>query len=420
MKVFKFGGASIKDVAAIRNMASIMQNHGDIPLVVVVSAMGKTTRHLEGYYNALTTGKSIKESLQSIKSYHLSILEELFGLDDPVLNKVEVHFNNLERVALNTDEPFLTYDQIVSHGELISSQIVSAFLNNQGISTTLSYAPDFIQTSRQFGGGVVDWELTNKRVNEILVPKLGKQIVVTQGYIGGTELGEVVTLGKEGSDYTAAIIGSCLDAESVTIWKDVPGVLNGDPKLVKNTRQVMKLPYREASEMTYYGASVIHPKTIKPLALKGIPLVVRSFDNPELTPTVIGDYHDLEILPNVIFKKNQCLFSFRVKDYTFVDQFHLAIIFGKLSELNISINLMQNSAISVSVCFDYEINKVEALLSALAEEFAMHYNSGLELITIKNFDQEAIDAYRPHHREILLEQKTRDNYRFLVNTYSEE
>ena len=177
MKVFKFGGASIKDVAAIRNMASIMQNHGDIPLVVVVSAMGKTTRHLEGYYNALTTGKSIKESLQSIKSYHLSILKELFGLDDPVLNKVEVHFNNLERVALNTDEPFLTYDQIVSHGELISSQIVSAFLNNQGISTTLSYAPDFIQTSRQFGGGVVDWELTNKRVNEILVPKLGNRLL---------------------------------------------------------------------------------------------------------------------------------------------------------------------------------------------------------------------------------------------------
>ena len=415
MRVFKFGGASIKDAAAIRNMAQIVIDYGELPLLVVVSAMGKTTRALEACYKAVVGNEAIDYSLQQIKNYHSAILESLFEEGDPVFAGIEEYFSQLEAIRIDPDVPLRTYDQIVSFGELISSEIIRAYLDKQGLKVLLMHAPDLIITSPQFGSGKVDWQSTEENVNKLVGPELTERIVLTQGYIGGSKQGDLVTLGKEGSDYTASIFASCLNASSVTIWKDVPGVLSGDPKLVKDVRQVMKLPYKEASEMTYYGASVIHPKTIKPLANKDIPLIVRSFDSPELEPTVIGNFRNLSILPSVIYKGNQCLFSFRVKDYTFVDQRNLVKIFQKLADLNISINMIQSSAISVSVCFDYQENKVNSLLTTLNDDFTMHYNSGLELITIKNFDQKAIDCYSPQHGKILLEQKTRDNYRFLVD-----
>ena len=415
MKVFKFGGASIKNAKAIRNMAQIVLDYGEQPLVVIVSAMGKTTQSLEACYEAIASGQPVGTTLNQVKDFHFTILSALFDNENLVFAQVEKYFSQLENITMDADRPLKTYDQIVAFGELISSAIIHAFLNQQGLKTILMHAPDLIITSEQFSSGKVDWPVTEDNINNLLVPELADAIVLTQGYIGGTKKGDVITLGKEGSDYTASIFASCLNASSVTIWKDVPGVLSGDPKLIKDARQVMKLPYKEASEMTYYGASVIHPKTIKPLANKGIPLIVRSFDDPKLEPTIIGDFENLSILPSVIYKRNQCLFSFRVKDYTFVDERNLSKIFQKLEALNISINMMQSSAISVSICFDYRQDQVNNLLTRLSDDFTMHYNHGLELITIKNFDQKSVETYSPQHCEILLEQKTRDNYRFLVD-----
>ncbi len=419
MKVFKFGGASIKDAEAIRNMAEIVRDYGEEPLVVIVSAMGKTTRGLEACYDALAGNQPIGSTLNRVKDYHFTILSTLFDKENVVFTRVEEYFSQLENISMDAERPLKTYDQIVAFGELMSSTIIHAFLIQQGLKSNLVHAPDLIITSEQFGSGKVDWVVTDNKINNLLAPELAKGIVLTQGYIGGTKKGDIITLGKEGSDYTASIFASCLNASSVTIWKDVPGVLSGDPKLIKDARQVMKLPYKEASEMTYYGASVIHPKTIKPLAIKGIPLIVRSFDDPELEPTVIGDFESLAILPSVIYKRNQCLFSFRVKDYTFVDERNLSKIFQKLEALNISINMMQSSAITVSICFDYQESQVNNLLAKLSKDFTMHYNQGLELITIKNFDQKSVETYSPQHCEILLEQKTRDNYRFLVDRSNE-
>lgn len=342
-------------------------------------------------------------------------MSSLFEDSDPVYQEVANHLRELPSVQMDHDIPLKTHDRVVSFGELISSTIIHAYLTQIGIATHLLYAPDIISTSVQFGSGRVIWPSTQSNIERSVAPLLDKSVVLTQGYIGGSKEGDVVTLGKEGSDYTAAIFASCLNANSVTIWKDVPGVLTGDPKMVEDALQVMKLPYREASEMTYYGASVIHPKTIKPLAVSGIPLIVRSFDNPELEPTVIGDFEDIVILPNVIFKANQCLFSFRVKDYTFVDQRNLSKIFGTLEQLNVSINMMQSSAISVSVCFDQSMAIVDQLLATLKNDFSMYYNLDLELITIKNYDDRTIQNYSPTNCKILLEQKTRDNYRLLVD-----
>jgi aspartate kinase len=419
MKVFKFGGASIKDASAIRNMGHIIEKYGVMPLVIVVSAMGKTTRALEAFYDLLESGSATDDQARMIRAYHHDIMSALIEPDNPIFDRVDEYIKELLAVEMDIQVPLRTYDKVVSFGELISSAIIHAYLAETGLAVKLIHAPDIIDTSAHFGSGRVNWTTTQNNMERLVMPVLSKSMVLTQGYIGSAA-GEIVTLGKEGSDFTAAIFASCLKAGSVTIWKDVPGVLSGDPKLVPDVRQVMKLPYKEASEMTYYGASVIHPKTIKPLALKSIPLIVRSFDNPDLDPTVIGDFADIMILPNVIFKVNQCLFSFRVKDYTFVDQRHLTKIFGALEEFNVPINMIQSSAISVSVCFDQDKLKIDQLHSGLAEHFTMHYNLDLELITIKNYDEEAIRKYMPKNRKILLEQKTRDNYRFLVEQVNQD
>jgi len=413
MQVFKFGGASIRNVSAIRNMANIVDKYGEMPLVVVVSAMGKTTRNLESYIEAIVEGKDGKTIIEEIRQNHLTLLNELFDPEENIFSEVETLFNEWPQGVSGTENYGKFYDRIVSLGEMVSSTIIAAYLNKKQILATRLSAPDYIKCSGRFQAGKVDWPLTENLIKTKVRPILEKQVVVTQGFIGSTKENEVITLGKEGSDYTAAIFAASLDAENITIWKDVPGILTADPKLIADPKQILHLPYTEASEMTYYGACVIHPKTIKPLANKNIPLIVRSFDDPTLVPTEIRGTDQGDLEPTIILKKNQCLFTFRVRDYTFVDEKSLARIFNTLHKFDISINMLQSSAITISVCFDYKQAHIEALFEQLKDKFTLQYSSGLELLTLKNYNDDYLQRYRPKE-EVILEQRSRRNCRFLI------
>lgn len=413
MQVFKFGGASIRNAMAIKNMAEIIKKYGEKPLVVVVSAMGKTTRALEDYIEARVEGRGDMEKLQIIKDYHNEILTELFDSAAEIFTKVEELLNELPDVEYQEITYGRFYDRVVSTGEMISSTIITAYLNSINIKARKIDAPTLIKCTGNHQNGHVNWPLTRVNILDDVPGLLEDNIAVTQGFIGSTASNDVITLGKEGSDFTAAIFSACLGAEKVTIWKDVPGILSADPKLIEDTRQIMNLPYTEASEMTYYGANVIHPKTIKPLANEDIPLIVRSFDDPEQEPTVIRAGEGQELEPSIILKKNQCLFTFRVRDYTFVDEMSLARIFSTLHQYDININMMQSSAITISVCFDFKQNYIDSLYDQLEGRFSMQYLTGLELITLKNYSEDYLKKYRPKS-EVILEQRSRRNCRFLI------
>ncbi|RLD21261.1 MAG: aspartate kinase [Bacteroidetes bacterium] len=413
MQIFKFGGASIRSAEAIRNMTDIVSKYGEEPLLVVVSAMGKTTRHLEDYIDGVVEKNSERNSLEEISEFHFSIMQELFQEKDPVFEEVGDLFAKVEQIEWQGENYSKFYDSVVSVGEMVSSTIIAAYLNKKNIVTTKINAPDLIKCRGRFQAGKVSWPQTEELIKTVVIPLLEDKIAVTQGFIGSNSNDEVITLGKEGSDYTAAIFASCLNAESVTIWKDVPGILSADPKLIDDTTQILHLPYTEASEMTYYGASVIHPKTIKPLANKSIPLYVRSFDEPGLTPTEIYGTEQGDLEPTIILKKNQCLFTFRVRDYTFVDERSLASIFTTMHELDISINILQSSAITISVCFDFKQAHVDALFERLQDRFSLQYLTDLELLTLKNYNEDFVQRYGPK-KEVILEQRSRRNCRFLL------
>jgi aspartate kinase len=410
MNVFKFGGASLKSSAAVRNMAAIVKANAGQPLVVVVSAMGKTTNALENIVTLYRQGKPFQSELGELKTYHLNLARELLT-DADTLKEIEGYFDSLVQNLVPGPEDQV-YDQVVSFGEIISSVIVHRFIVQSGIACLWKDARQLIVTDDCFREGKVNWEATHARIKTLL-PELDKNIILTQGFIGGTTGGLTTTLGREGSDYTAAIFASCLGAGSVTIWKDVPGVMSADPKRIPDAVVFDELPYKEAAEMTYYGASVIHPKTIKPLALKGIPLLVKSFDKPELPGTRIHECRIEKIPPLIVFKENQCLVSCRVTDYTFVNEQQLSLIFHALSALDIKINVMQNSAISFSFCIDYRENKLLALVEKLRHHFDVYYNTNLVLITVKNYDESTFETYRKQ-KNLLLEQSSRSTLQVLV------
>jgi aspartate kinase len=412
MKVFKFGGASLKNTAAIRNMAGIVKSYTGAPLLVVVSAMGKTTNALEGILNTAVKGGDPTSEIEVIKKYHLQICNELFTSPQPISDKLDTIFNDLLKITQQPAEYDQAYDQVVSLGEVISSVIVEHYLKSIGVSSTWIDARNFIATDRTFREGKVQWKITSERI-QTLLPILQKQVVLTQGFIGATEDGLTTTLGREGSDFTAAIFASCLQAESVTIWKDVPGVMSADPKRLPNAVVFSELPFKEAAEMTYYGASVIHPKTIQPLALKQIPLLVKSFDDVSLPGTKIHECHVDNLPPLIVFKENQCLISCKVTDYTFVNEPQLSIIFDALAALDIKLNLMQNSAISFSFCIDFRENKVMALIDKLQNRFEVYYNTGLTLITVKNYDEATFTTYRKKPG-VLIEQSSRSTLQILL------
>lgn len=420
MKVFKFGGASVNSADAVRNMAQIVQKHLEsTPLVVVVSAMGKTTNLLEKLVPGSSDITSTKVLRQQLEEYHREIASSLMPENKEVQHKIDTLLSNLDHLctSLPTDVEHLNYcyDQVVCHGELLSTTIIAEYLNTLGINTLWTDARQLIKTDNHYREGRVDWNATEKEIKN-LEPSIKNSysIVLTQGFIGGTTDGQTTTLGREGSDYSAAILAHCLDAESVTIWKDVPGFLNADPKFFIDTVKISQIPYNEAIELAYYGASVIHPKTVKPIQNKGIPLYIRSFITPEAEGSSVGDYSKLvPETPLYIFRNNQILLSILPRDYSFIAEDNLQVIFGILNELGIRVNLMQNSALSFSICVDNNPQRIKILIERLKSMFRVRYNENLQLITIRYYTQAVIDSI-VNDRPILLEQRSRSTEQLIV------
>ncbi len=412
MKIFKFGGASVKDAESVKNVAEIIRLFPGEPLVVVVSAMGKTTNGLEKVVKAHCnkTGEAIS-FLHEVRSYHDTILESLFpDANAAVYGIVNNFFVEIDWVLEEEPRSFdFVYDQIVSIGELISTTIVQSYLDEQGIACKWLDIRDCIHTDNTYREGKVDWVESEKRVKQIIPSLINDRnpIVVTQGFIGATSENFTTTLGREGSDYTAAILAHLLDGESVTIWKDVPGVLNADPKYFNDAQKLEQLSYHDAIELAYYGASVIHPKTIKPLENKNIPLFVKSFLQPQGKGTVVGkDLTTKPQVPSFIFKSDQVLVSLAAKDFAFIAEDNLSSIFATFAACGVKMNLMQNSAISFSVCFDDDKNKTFKLIELLKKDYWVRYNEGLQLYTIRYYYPSTIENLS-QGREILLEQRSR-------------
>lgn len=411
MKVYKFGGASLKSPDGIRNVASIVRASQD-SLLVVVSAMGKTTDMLERICHLAGTRQEYAATLESLVRYHHETAANLFR--DPSAVQAAIANVVADMVAQlgKPGDQDQVYDQVVCCGELLSSLIVCHYLRESNPSTVWVDARDYVCTNNTFREGKVDWKKTGERI-KTLRSTLRSNVIITQGFIGRTPDGLTTTLGREGSDYTAAIFTASLDAESLTIWKDVAGVMNADPRKYPHPVIFPELPFKEAAEMTYYGASVIHPKTIKPLANKGIPLFVKNFEDPALPGTKIYDCVIEHLPPLIVWKENQCLISCKVTDYTFISEDQLREIFTVLMELDIRINVMQNSAITFSFCIDFRESKVVKLIARLQQTFEVYYNTRLTLITVKNYDAKTFDMFR-NQKGVLLEQSSRSTLQVLV------
>ncbi|SDE69463.1 aspartate kinase [Mucilaginibacter pineti] len=417
MLVFKFGGASVKDAGGIINLASVVKKYSDQQLLIVVSAMGKTTNALERLTKAyVDQTDDMHDIFNDIKEYHYNILSELFEPSHEVFDDVANTFVEIDWAI--EDEPHdsydFIYDQIVSIGELVSTRIVSAYLNKDGIKSQWLDVRGYIHTDNTYREGIVQWDKTRASIGKDIPALLAKGAVVTQGFLGGTSENFTTTLGREGSDYTASIFAACLGAESVTTWKDVPGILNADPKFFADTVKFDELSYSEAIEMTYYGASVIHPKTIKPLQNAKIPLLVKPFTDPTAPGTVIKEdgVNKFE-KPVIILKQNQVLLSVSTKDYSFISEDHLSEIFRLFAQSQVKINVMQTSALSFSVCFDFYEERFEKLLANLQQDFKVKYNNDLTLITIRHYGQNSV-AELTAGKKVLLEQISRNTAQVVV------
>ena len=393
--IYKFGGASIKDADAVRNLADILRNRWRTNLIVVVSAMGKTTNAIEGLISDKLDQKDFHENSGILKLYHLGICQELFPSSHSIFPKIENLFTQLNRelaLPLSAENYDEFYDRVICYGELIATRIVMEFLCLTSQVVVWKDAREFIRTTSDFRFAKVDWETTKSNCENQLLPTLSQYPIITQGFIGSDASGRTTTLGREGSDFTAAILAASLGASSVTIWKDVPGILNADPKRFPTTQLFEELEYRQAAEMTYYGASVIHPKTIKPLANLNIPLFVKSFLNPEASGTKIFREAKVHQIPTIILKDNQVLVSFKVKDFTFIEERHIHEVYDQLQQLKLRVNMLQISAISISIVIDAQLFKLEKLLNQLNEKFEIRYNEGMTLLTILQPNREVVDA----------------------------
>ncbi|MFN0289907.1 aspartate kinase [Pedobacter helvus] len=417
MQVYKFGGASIKNIEGIKNVTQIIQSFGAKNLLVVVSAMDKTTDRLQELAFAHINGNETRhEILESIKDFHFEIISKLFtDTKNPIYNDVANTFVEIEWLLEEDaeDAPDYLYDQIVSIGELVSSKIIAAFLNQQGTFCVWQDARNYIQTDNNYREANVQWEKTTNEIQKHLPSYLEQGIVITQGFIGNTSENFTSTLGREGSDYSAAIFSAALDAEKMTIWKDVPGVLNADPKWFDETEKIPQLSYRDAIELTYYGATVIHPKTIKPIQNKGIPLYVRSFIHPAELGTEISSEATTPPVPSFIFKVNQVLLSISPKDFSFIIEENLSHIFAIFHQNKVKVNTMLNSAISFSVSIDNDELKIENLIKDLSADFKVKYNKDMELVTIRYYNQQTIDRVT-ENKKVWLEVKSRNTCQMVM------
>lgn len=415
MRVFKFGGASVKDAGGVKNVSKVLQEVGHDNTLVVVSAMGKTTNAMEAVVDAYFDDKvAVASAIQDVVTYHHEILLALFPNDKhPIFGKVKLLFDEVQGfLAWNKSPKYnFVYDQVVGYGELVSTTIISAYLNESGLKNNWLDVRELIKTDNSYRDTTVDWESTQNNVSE----KVDRKVLnITQGFLGSDSNNFTTTLGREGSDYTAAILAYCLNASSVTIWKDVPGVLNADPRYFKETELLNNISYREAIELAFYGASVIHPKTLQPLQGKEIPLHVKSFLNPKNSGTTVGKGVGIEPeVPCFIVKKNQVLMKLSSLDFSFIVEDSISELFKMFHEYKMKVDLIQNSAISFSVCVDNKFGRLEELLNNLKSRFKVVYQEGVSLYTIRHFNAEAIESLLNGH-EVLLEQRGKETVQFVI------
>jgi len=409
----------MKDAEGIEKVASIIKQYQHDQLVVVVSAIGKTTNALEELvrFKLADDYANIEKTFIQIRRTHFELAESVFGnARHEIYDKLNAMFTDLNNeLKKDFDDRFFAYDQIVSFGERLSSLILNSYLNENGFPIRTMNAASLIVTNENYTAAKVDWESTDKAIKTKLLPALEKnEIVLTQGFTGSDQFGNNTTLGREGSDFSAAIIANILDADEVTIWKNVPGLMNADPHRFNDTIKLNKISYHEAIELAFYGASVIHPKTIQPVQQKNIPLFVRSFNDPESAPSVISDdTSEDDQFQKIIVKDDQVLLSIGSRDLAFIAEENLTLIFEAFSKQKIHVNLMQHSAVSFSVCFNEDGAKLQALVKELKEEFQLKYNSGLQLITIRFYDDEIINKLT-EGKKVFLEQKSRTTVQLLV------
>ncbi len=416
MKIYKFGGASVKDADGVRNLAKVIDSAGEKDLLVVVSAMGKMTNHLEKVVLAyLSSGDDLQQLLVDFRTFHREILQGLFPNNShPVYDSVTMLCQKLENFlkANRSRKHSFVYDQVVCYGELVSTTIVSHFLKDNGFPNTWLDVRSAVITDDNFRDAKVNWEETQKRIAGLVDQK---GITITQGFLGSdSENNFTTTLGREGSDYTAAIFAFCLNADSVTIWKDVPGVLNADPRYFGNTRLLHNISYEEAIELAFYGASVIHPKTLQPMQRKEIPLFVKSFMNPEAAGTCVGKGVTLNPETSCfILKRNQVLISLSSLDFSFMMEDNISDVFRWLHEFRMKVELIQNSAISFSVCVDNKFDSLDALLAKLRERFKVSWHEGVTLYTVRHSKPTEIDALI-ENKQVLLKQESSDTVQIVV------
>lgn len=419
-RVFKFGGASVKDADAVRNVAEILARFPNEKLVVVISAMGKTTNALEkvldSYWNK--DGKCLK-LIEELKEFHKTIVQDLFSSSSEYISaELELVFQDLSRKCATepSDNYHYEYDQIVSLGEIISTKIVHAFLISNEVNAAWLDARKVVSTNNKWREARINWATTEEKISEAVKSEFdqGHNIIISQGFIGHTPEGRTTTLGREGSDFSAAIFAYVLEAEDVTIWKDVPGMLNADPKWFDNTILLEKISFREAIELAYFGASVIHPRTIQPLKRKNIPLHIKSFVNPDAQGSVIqqSEEYDRKV-PSFIFRMDQVLISLSPKDFSFVIEENLEEIFAYLNEAGIRMNIMQNSAVSFSFCCDKDRVDIDALVKHFNDKYIVKYNEPLELVTVRHYDEETLKRVTTG-KQVILEQKSRETARLVM------
>ena len=412
IKVLKFGGASIKNSERITNVFSIINNFKNQKIIIVFSAIANVTNLLEDlvdlYFN---NSQQLKSKLLEIRNVHAQITKELFEKDHQVFIEIEKIFSEIDfflKTNSNKNLSFV-YDQIVSAGELLSSKILSNYLNNKSFENTLVDARDIIKTNDKYQNANIDWALTKDKIKSYLVDFP----IITQGFIGSDSSNYTTTLGREGSDFTAAIIANVLNVSEVTIWKDVDGVLNADPRYFNDFVLLDQLPYSEAVELAFYGAKVIHPRTIQPLQEKNIPLIVRSFLNYDNKGTIINNDNKNLSIPSFIVKENQVLISISDNNLSFIIEEHLSWIFFVLDKYDIRLNLMQNSAVSFSICVDNKRTSINSLIAELSSKFKVYYNDSVKLFTIRHYNQDSIDKVITN-KKVLLEQKSRNTVQFVV------
>jgi len=420
VKVFKFGGASIQNADRARKVADIIKKHESENLLIVISAMGKTTNALEEIVNLYFEDEKEKalQKVEELKESHLEfanqLLENTLG---PLLGKLKEIFTEIEWTLSEPTERGYAYfyDQVVSTGELLSTSIISSFLKKQNIENHWVDARDIVRTNDTYRDAKVDWTVTKQQLEKHISPLLAdKKLVLTQGFIGATDENNSTTLGREGSDFSAAIFASLLEADSVTIWKDVPSLLSADPKQFENTVPISEISYRETIEMAFYGAQVIHPKTVKPLHNKEIPLWVKCFLDDSLPGTKVHAPDDyIAYPPMMVWKKNQVLISLTTSDLSFITEGNLANLYSIFHAHKAKMNIIQNGAIGFVACIDNRPEKVGNLITQLSEEYKVKHSSGLDILTIRHYTNDCEKEF-VENRNILLTQQTKTTKKFVL------